>query len=64
MPKYYVESGRIRLVLTADDAEQAAVKRISMVLREAGRGLLAACGGSDSGCRSDGVHAGRRDPGE
>ena len=26
MPKYYVESGRIRLVLTADDAEQAAVK--------------------------------------
>ena len=25
MPKYYVESGRIRLVLTADDAEQAAV---------------------------------------
>ena len=26
MPKYYVASGRIRLVLTADDAEQAAVK--------------------------------------
>ena len=25
MPKYYVESGRIRLVLTADDAEQAAI---------------------------------------
>jgi hypothetical protein len=26
MPKYYVESGRVRLVLTADHAEQAAVK--------------------------------------
>ena len=26
MAKYYVESGRIRLVLTADYAEQAAVK--------------------------------------
>jgi hypothetical protein len=26
MPKYYVESGSIRLVLTADDAEQAAIK--------------------------------------
>jgi hypothetical protein len=26
MPKFYVQSGRVRLVLTADDAEQAAVK--------------------------------------
>ena len=26
MPKYYVESGRVRLVLTADNAEQAAVR--------------------------------------
>ena len=26
MPKYYVESGRVRLVLTAENAEQAAVK--------------------------------------
>ena len=26
MPKFYVESERVRLVLSADDAEQAAVK--------------------------------------
>lgn len=26
MPKFYVQSGRVRLVVNADDAEQAAVK--------------------------------------